>query len=200
MAPRAPRVYYGEEIHGKTVGVLGLGAIGRELAAVWRCLGMRTLGVSPFGRAPLEQLRAGRPVRFHAGPPLDMLPLCDFVVVALPLTPETTGLIGEAALRAMKPTAHLVNVARGRIVDQDFPGPGPAGRLDSRRGPGRVCRGTAAARERAVGSAQPGDNPPHGGGHFAAYLDRVTDILAENLRRFAAGEPMVNLLDQKGGY
>ena len=198
--PERIRAYYGEEIHGKTVGILGLGAIGRQLAEVCQCLGMNVVALRRNPEAPLAQLPAAlHPAVFTPDRLLDMLPLCDFVVVALPLTPETTGMIGEAALRAMKPSSYLVNMARGRIVDENS--------LARALREGWIA-GAAVdvfAQEPLPPESEMWDLPnlmvtPHMAGNFAAYLDRVMDILRENLRRFAAGEPMVNVLDKQRGY
>jgi len=191
--PQRQRTYYGEELHGKTVGVLGLGAIGQQVATTSRCLGMRVLGVRRSG-SPGVADEVYTPDRL-----LEMLPLCDFVVVALPLTAETRGLIGERELRAMKRTAFLVNVARGHIVEE--------------RSMVRALReewiaGATVdvfAEEPLPPDSEMWDLPnlivtPHMAGNFVAYLDRVMDILRENLRRYLAGEPMINVLDKQRGY
>lgn len=194
--PQPPRFYYGEEIRGKTLGVLGLGAIGREVAAVGRAMGMRTLGFRRSGGSAEE---AGADGLF--GPEgLDaMLPQCDFLVVALPLTPETTGLLGERELRAMKPTGYLVNVARGAIVEQEA--------LVRALREGWIA-GAALdvfAEEPLPESSELWGLPnlvitPHLAGATMPYLERATDVFIENLRRYLAGGEMVNLLDRKKGY
>ncbi len=191
--PQRQRAYYGEELHGKTVGVLGLGAIGQQVATTSRCLGMRVLGIRRGGGAGVAD-EVFTPERL-----MEMLPRCDFVVVTLPLTAETRNLLGERELRAMKPTAFLINVARGHIVEE-----GPLVRA--------LREGWIAGAAVDVFSEEPlpresemWDLPnlivtPHMAGNFSAYLDRVMDILRENLRRYVAGEPMVNLLDKQRGY
>ena len=97
-----PTFLLGEGLEGKTLGVVGFGRIGRETARLGEALGMRTIHAGAGG-LPLAEL----------------LPRADVVSLHVPLTPETEHLIGEAELRAMKPTAVLVNTSRGAIVDED---------------------------------------------------------------------------------
>jgi glyoxylate reductase len=96
-----PGAFLGEEVHGATLGIVGMGRIGSALARRAEGFGMRVLGYSRTGDLTLEQL----------------LEESDFVSVHVPLNDATRGLIGEAELRRMKPTAVLVNTARGEIVD-----------------------------------------------------------------------------------
>ncbi len=104
-------------LRSKTVGIVGLGSIGREVARLAKVFGMRVVATrrsaKRLGQAryvdimlPQDQLR-------------QLLVESDFVVLALPLTPETNKLIGEEELRTMKSTAYLINIARGRIVDEE---------------------------------------------------------------------------------
>jgi phosphoglycerate dehydrogenase-like enzyme len=100
------------EIHGKTIGILGVGAIGGELARLCKAFGMRVLGFRRSGKpAPFVDHMTG----------LDglaaLLAECDFVVNILPLTPDTEGLVGTAAFAAMKPTALYFTAGRGRTTD-----------------------------------------------------------------------------------
>ena len=116
-----------------------------------------------------------------------LLPRADFVVLACPLTDETRGLIGAAALAAMKPTAHLVNVARGRVVDE------PA--LIEALQAGRIA---GAALDVTVDEPLPEASPlwampnvlitPHTGGETHKYEDNVLDMMMENLNRQWRGE------------
>jgi phosphoglycerate dehydrogenase-like enzyme len=191
--PQRPRFYYGEELHGKTVGVLGLGAIGQQVATTSRCLGMKVLGLRRSGGSGVAD-EVFTPDRL-----LEMLPQCDFVVVALPLTKETTNLIGERELKAMKKSAHLVNMARGRIVDETS--------LVRALREGWIAGAAvdAFAQEPLPSDSEMWDVPnlmvtPHVAGNFLAYLDRVMDILRDNLRRYLAGEAMINVLDKQRGY
>jgi glyoxylate reductase len=98
-----PAGYLGEEVHGTTLGIVGMGRIGSAVARRAGGFGMRVLATSRSGGVPLPELLAES----------------DFVSLHAPLTPATRGLIGDAELRRMKPTAVLVNTARGELVDTD---------------------------------------------------------------------------------
>jgi phosphoglycerate dehydrogenase-like enzyme len=118
---RLGRMYQpvGEELGDQLLGVVGLGASGRELAVRARCLGMRIQAVDVVD-IPAERLREVGVESFADLDGLDdLLRTSDFVSLHIPLTGETMHLIDERRLRLMKPTARLINVARGRIVDED---------------------------------------------------------------------------------
>ncbi len=110
------------------------------------------------------------------------------MALTCPLTPETENLIDAARWRAMRPTAHLINVARGRIVDEAALDCGADARAHRRRRPRRDARGAAAGRLAAVGDAQRAADAPHGAGETQRYEDAVIDILLENLDRLWRGE------------
>src|ERR671929_602158 len=105
--------FQGAELYGKTLGILGLGRVGALVAQRCNAFGMRLLAYDPF----VSRERAA-----HMGVELaslaEVLARADVVTIHLPKTPETTGLIGEAELAAMRPGARLVNTARGGIVDE----------------------------------------------------------------------------------
>ncbi len=106
----------GRELVDQTLGIVGLGRIGRRVAHLGRAFGMRVLGtrrsVSEGERDPdVDQLYPSSRLR-------EMLGESDYVVLAVPLTAQTRRLIGEAELRAMRPHAYLVNIARGHVVDE----------------------------------------------------------------------------------
>ncbi|MHB0869721.1 MAG: D-2-hydroxyacid dehydrogenase [Chloroflexota bacterium] len=196
--PGRLRTYYGEELWGKTLGILGLGAIGQRVAGMARCIGMRVLGLRRSGGSDdlPEDLVDGvyRPEGL-----MEMLPRCDFVLVVLPLTPETRGLIGERELRAMKPSAHLINVARGHIVDE------AALARALREGWIAGAAFDVFGQEPLPPESEIWDLPnlivtPHIAGGTLPYLDRATEVFRGNLRRYLAGEPMVNVLDKEKGY
>src|SRR5439155_6075081 len=102
-----------DRLAGKTMAIVGLGDIGRDIARVARALGMRVLGVSRRGR-PVREATRMYPVAAMAR----ALREADFVVLLLPLTPETRGIIGADALSVMKSTAWLINIARGAVVNE----------------------------------------------------------------------------------
>lgn len=99
---------------GKTVAIVGLGEIGREVARLARAFGMRVIGVSRSGKKVPGVQAVYRPPALTRA-----LAQCDFAVLATPLTRETRGLIGERELRAMKPGAWIMNVGRGPVLRQD---------------------------------------------------------------------------------
>src|SRR6266542_1772345 len=118
---RVWRPYWPDELESKTVGVLGMGAIGARVVELAKALGMRALAM----RRSVERRMTGAEAEFPAAdemlPPSELTYLLqesDYVVVALPLTPESRGLIGESQLRAMKPGAAIVNIGRGAIIDE----------------------------------------------------------------------------------
>lgn len=109
---------FGGELDGRTLGLIGLGASGRELAHLTQPLGLRVVGINPAGPAADEAARLG--VEVLGGPEKldDLLSTADVVSVHVPLTPDTRHMIGPAEFGKMKPSAILINVARGQIVDQ----------------------------------------------------------------------------------
>ena len=107
------RAFRGRAIAGKTLGVVGLGGIGREVARLGRALGMRVVGTR-WSTEPVEHVEA----LFRPSELLEVLAQSDVVVVAAQLTSETYHVIGDDALGAMKPGAVLINVARGDLIDE----------------------------------------------------------------------------------
>ncbi len=197
------------ELRDSTLGIVGYGSIGREVGRIAHCFGMRVVAT----KRSVSQMRdtgyAVQGVGDREGALLDgafpperlseMLGLCDYVVVAVPLTPETEKLIGEAELRAMKPSAYLVNISRGETVDE-------VALVKSLR------EGWIAGAGLDVFEAEPlpSDSPlydlenvilsPHVSGFTLLYDERASDLFAENLRRYLAGEPLLNLVDKERGY
>lgn len=182
------------EIVGSTVGIVGTGAIGKELA--WRCkaVGMRVLGMKR-NPEPLEHFdRVDGPDALHA-----IMAESDFVVVATPLTDETRGLLGRAQLRTMKPTAYLVNIARGAVTVEP--------ELIQALEEGVIA---GAWIDAFVDEPLPSDSPfwtarncivsPHYSYASPHGIDRAVEEFKENLRRFVAGEPLMNVYDWDRGY
>jgi phosphoglycerate dehydrogenase-like enzyme len=187
----------GRELHGATLGIIGLGAIGRQVAHLGRYFGMHVLAtrrsVSPGTTDPdVDEL-------IPASDLLRLLAAADFVVIAAPSTPETHHHIGADQLRAMKHTGVLVNIARGDIVDE------PA-LIDALRS------GTIAGAALDVFEIEPlpETSPlwtlpnviiaPHLAGSTGAYSRRFTDLFLENLRRYRSGNPLLNVVDPVRGY
>jgi phosphoglycerate dehydrogenase-like enzyme len=171
------------ELGGSTLVIYGLGRIGSRLAELARAFGMRVIGVrrSPgTGAEPVDRLV--QPERF-----LEVLPEADFVALTSPLTPETQGLMGPAQFAAMKRSAHLINVARGRVVDE-------AALLAALR-EGRIAgAGLDCFHEEPLPASSPFwdlDNvvvTPHTAGETQRYEENVIDLLLENLARLHRGE------------
>lgn len=175
------------ELGGRTLLVIGLGRIGTRIARLGQAFDMRVIGLR---RRPLEP---GDPVEAVFAPDRlhEALGQADVVALACPLTPETEGLIDEGALAAMRPDALLINVARGRVVDQDA--------LARALTEGRIAgAGLDCFREEPL----PADAPfwampnvivtPHSAGETDLYEGRVIDLLVENLGRLRRGEELVN--------
>jgi D-2-hydroxyacid dehydrogenase (NADP+) len=204
-APACMRMKQGREwrryrpgiLRGQTVGILGLGAVGKEIARLCRAFGMKVIGIrrSNGAASPLPEVDRVYPRKQL----LELLAESDFLVLALPLTKETEGMIGEKELRGMKPTACLINVARGAIVDE-----------------GALIR---ALEEKWIAGAGldvftreplPPESPfyampnvifsPHISGDIPDYESRATEIFCENLRRYLAGEPFLHEVDREKGY
>ena len=114
LPPMILATCWGREIHGATIGIIGLGRIGQEIAKRAHGFGMTILYHNRRPRADAQSLWGAV---WRTLP--DLLEHADYVVLSCPLTPETHHLINEKALRLMKPTAILVNVARGGVVDTD---------------------------------------------------------------------------------
>jgi glyoxylate reductase len=109
-----PTILLGQEVHGATLGIIGMGNIGRQVAQRARGFDMRVLY---HNRRRDLQSEASLGVTYASLP--DLLRQADFVTLNVPLTPETRGMIGRNALAQMKPTAFLINVARGGVVDHE---------------------------------------------------------------------------------
>jgi len=101
-------------LRGRTLGLVGLGSIGRVIARAARGFSMQVIGLTRTGRSVAEADRVYRRAAFH-----EFLAACDYVVLVAPLTPETRGMLGETELHAMRADAWLVNIGRGALVQED---------------------------------------------------------------------------------
>ncbi|HET7473488.1 MAG TPA: D-2-hydroxyacid dehydrogenase [Candidatus Limnocylindrales bacterium] len=199
----------GVELRDVTVGIVGLGSIGRAVGALATAFGCRVIAVRrrseegtrssaaddetrSFGELMLD--RVGGP---EAMP--ELLAESDFVVLAAPLTPETERMIDAPALDAMKANAWLINVARGALIDE-------RALLDALRD-GRIGGAVLDTfREEPLAPTSPFyDLPnvivtPHTSWSSGRVLDRSVELFCDNLRRYAAGEPLLNVVDPTAGY
>ncbi len=139
-----PSYILGREVHGSTLGILGMGRIGEQIARRARAFDMRLLYHNRHRRPDAEQALGAQYVSQD-----ELLSAADYVVLTVPLTPQTRRLIGRAELARMKPSAILINVARGRGGYRGTDR-GADGADDLRRRPGRDRTGTAAARSSVV--------------------------------------------------
>ncbi len=197
------------ELTNSTVGLVGYGSISREVARLLQPFNVKVLATKKDVMYPADK---GYSIEGHGDPegnyfhrlyPIEalkqMLKLCDFVVVTLPITPETRGLIGEAELQSMKPGAFLVHVSRGGIVDES-------------------ALITALNEHKLAGAALdvfsqeplPSDSilwktpnlviTPHISGFSSRYKERAGEMFAENLQRYLHGEPVLNQYNPERYY
>lgn len=201
--------YLPRELRGATIGIVGYGSIGREIARLASCFGMNVLAIKRNVRQLADTAytvpgtgdpQAEIPERIY---PIQALRSfaseCDYLVLTVPLTEETHHLVNAAVLDAMKPTGVLINISRGGVVDQ-------------------AALIAALERGKPLGAALdvfeeeplPAESPlwalpnvmisPHISGIGPRYDDLATDVFAENLRRYIAGEPLLNVVDRSRGY
>ena len=185
------------ELMDQTLAIIGLGHIGRRVAHLGRAFGMRVLAtrrsVSEGEQDPdVDQLYPME--RLH-----DVLRESDYIVLAVPLTPETDKLIGEPELRVMRNNAYLVNVARGRVIDE-------AALIRALREGWIGGAGLDVATEEPLSSNSPLYTmpnvilTPHISGVSVHYDERLTKLFADNLRRYRAGETLRNRYEPQRGY
>jgi phosphoglycerate dehydrogenase-like enzyme len=182
-------------IAGARVVIVGLGAIGGEVARRMAALGAQVTGFRRRASGQVDGVSALVPIerlREH-------LPRADVVVIAAPHTHETRNLIGRDELASMSRDSILVNVSRGQLVDE-------AALFDALRA-GAIA---GAALDVFVDEPLPAESPfwdlpnvlitPHTSGVRGDYWDAATELFAENLRRFEAGETLLNVVDKQAGY
>ena len=186
--------YCGEELTGKTLAIVGIGRVGQEVARHGKRMDMRVTGMRRSDAPVPDVDKLFDRAELHA-----MLREADFLVLAAPHTPETEGIIGEAELSVLKPSAVLINVGRGALVDEDA-----------------LIR--ALREKRLAGAAldvlrdepPPQDSPlwdmpnviisPHSASTVTQENARITEIFCDNLRRYLSGQPLRNVLDTKKLY
>jgi phosphoglycerate dehydrogenase-like enzyme len=191
-APAVPGV-----LEGKTLGIVGLGNIGKTTARLAKAFGMRVIANRRSVTEATSEPNVD--VLMPAAALLELLAQSDFVVIALPSIPATRKMIGERELRAMKPSAFLINIARGTIIDevaliravkeQWIAGAG----LDT------------TAREPLPPESELWALPnvivtPHVSGRRKDYNRLAIPLFCENLKRYLRREPLLNLVDKEKGY
>jgi phosphoglycerate dehydrogenase-like enzyme len=197
------------EIRGQTIGILGYGSLGREIARLAKSFGMRVLVTKRDGRHTedtgytlphIGDVEGNLPDRIYPSEATrSMLTECDYVVVTLPLTEKTHHLLDEEMFRAIKPSAYFINVGRGSLVNE----PDLVKALK---------KGWIAGAGLDVFETEPlpDDSPlwqmnnviltPHISGFTPEYEKRAMDLFAENLRRYVAGEQLLNVVNRQTGY
>jgi phosphoglycerate dehydrogenase-like enzyme len=183
-----------DELMGKTMLVIGLGGIGSEIARRAYGFGMRVIATDPkVWERPLYVEELHQPDAFHA-----LLPRADVVASAVPLTKQSLRMIGAREFGMMKRGVILINVSRGKVVDTDA----LVSALDSKQV-------AAAGLDVTDPEPLPKGHPlwsrnviitPHSAGQSPGGERRRHEIFRENLRRFAAGEMLLNVVDKKAGY
>jgi phosphoglycerate dehydrogenase-like enzyme len=186
--------FFHGELNGLTVGIIGTGYSGVDLALKAKAFHMRVLGLRR-SREPAPNFD-----RMYTRDELhEMLAESDFVVVTAPKTPETEDMLGEAEFRAMKPTAFYVCFSRGGVANDDALL--KALQENWIAGAGLDAQGVEPL---------PADSPfwalsnaiitPHNGATTLKTKERGYRIFADNLRRYVAGEPLINIVDKINGY
>jgi phosphoglycerate dehydrogenase-like enzyme len=198
-----------DELAGRTLGIIGYGSIGREIARLARAFNMTILVTKRDARRVADEgytlpgfgdPTGDLPTRIYPPEALrSVLAQCDYVVITLPLTPRTRHLFDESLLQTMKQSAYLINIGRGGVIDE---------RALIRA----LQRGWIAGAGLDVFETEPlpDDSPlwdmqnviltPHVSGFTAQYDERAVDLFVANLRRYLAGEPLINLVDREAGY
>ena len=184
------------EVAGSTMAIIGYGGIGRSIGERAKALGMKVLAVR--SRSPDGTLE-GADEGFGPEGLGEVLERSHYVVLSLPETPVTTGLIGASELARMRPDSVLLNLSRGGIVDEDA--------LVDALGSKRI-RGAAldVFREEPL----PADSPlwalenvlitPHAGAISPRFWERQTDLMVQNIGHYLAGGRMENVVDKTRGY
>jgi phosphoglycerate dehydrogenase-like enzyme len=200
--PRSAHWYNlgGRELGDQTLGIIGMGSIGRRIAQLGKAFGMHVLATSRTLRTQSQQKDDVDVDQYYSLEHLhEMLHECDYVVLSVPLTRETEHLIGEEELRAMRPHAYLINVARGQIVDEQA-----------------LIRGLQSGWIAGAGLDVVEEEPlaansplyalpnviltPHISGLSVHYEKRLMELFADNLRRYRGGKLLRNRYDPERGY
>jgi len=185
-----------DELYEKTLGIVGLGHIGREIARKAKVFGMQVIAMRrhPDQAAAPDVDELVKPDQLG-----EMLKRSDYLVLAVPLTAETAKMIGDRELAMMKPTAVLINIARGGVVDE-------LALVDALH-QGRIG---GAGLDTFATEPLPEESPlwrmpnviitPHTAGTSPRYWERATALFCENLARYLEGKPLRNVVSREDGY
>jgi len=189
-----------DEIDGQTVGIVGYGDIGRAVAKRAHAMGMKVLALKRHAPAASDPLLHPLIEKFYKPEELAlMLGRCDYVVASAPLTAETRHMISDAAFAAMKPSAVVINVGRGPVVDQ-----------------AALIRALEQKKIRGAGldvfehEPVPADDPiwgfenvfisPHSADHTRDWLEQAMAFFVRQYEKFRKGQPLENVVDKRLGY
>jgi phosphoglycerate dehydrogenase-like enzyme len=199
----------GAELRDVTIGIVGLGSIGRAVAALASPFGCRIIALRRHGHQrpapaardgdepPAGEMRVDRVLGPDALP--ELLAESDFVVLAAPLTPETENMIDAVTIARCKPGAWLINIARGGLIDERAllraldDGPLGGAVLDAFRNEPLPPSSPFYDRPNVIVT-------PHTSWSSGRVLDRSIELFCTNLRRYADGEPLLNVVDPSAGY
>ncbi|WP_113926566.1 D-2-hydroxyacid dehydrogenase [Bacillus sp. P14.5] len=184
------------EIHGKTIGIIGVGAIGKETAKIAQAFDMKVLGVRHSGKGSEHVDEMFRTEQLH-----EVLPRCDYVVNTVPLTPDTSGMFGKREFEDMKDTAFLINIGRGETVKEAE----LIEALQTKKIAGAgldVFETEPLKKDSPLWEMENVIITPHTAGSTEFYNKRVIeDIFIPNLKEYISGNPPpVNLVDYRKGY
>lgn len=208
--PDHPHSVFGPHpLRGKTLGLVGYGSIARELARLAQAFGMKVLATKRDPRKPddpeytepgLGDPAGDIPERIYPGQALaSMAPECDYLVVTVPLTPETRHLVNERVFKAMKPTAVLINIARGEVVDE-------AALISALAAKQIAGAGLDVFETEPLPAGSPLWNlenviiSPHVSGNNPDYHRRAAALFIDNLKRYMDKRPLLNRLERERGY
>jgi phosphoglycerate dehydrogenase-like enzyme len=197
------------ELRGCTIGIIGYGSIGRETGRLAAAFGMKVLALkrNPDDRADSGWCPAGLgdpegkiPARFFGSDEREaILRESDYIDVTLPLTDHTRKFIGEREFAAMKPGAYLVNIGRGKVIDEAAMAAAlKAGKIG---GAGLdVFENEPLEASSPLWDMENVIMTPHISGDSLDYLGKACELFAENLKRFAENRPLLNVVDPNLGY
>jgi phosphoglycerate dehydrogenase-like enzyme len=184
-----------QELRDATIVVYGMGSIGGEIARLASAVGMRVIGVRRKAGSPhpgIERVVAADRLA-------DVVGEADYLAVAAPLTSATRGAISREVISRMKPTAWIMNIGRGAIVDE----PAMIDALQAKRIAGAaldVFTTEPLPKESPLWALENVIITPHHSGSSPRASERTLKLFAENLRRYKAGEPLINRVDFEAGY
>ncbi|RKY89747.1 D-2-hydroxyacid dehydrogenase [candidate division KSB1 bacterium] len=181
-------------LRGKILGILGLGAIGTEIAKLGKAFGMKIYGMDrDTGKKTFVD------VFFKKEELKNIIKIMDYIVLSLPLTEETFHILGKEELDLLKPDSVLINIARGKLIDEEY--------LIKVLKEGKIKGfGTDVYyNEPLPEDSELFDLPnvvmtPHIGGNFEGYIDEVGKSFSENLQLFFTGKPLKNVVDRELGF